>query len=198
MRLSGQPPKPDSAFRNGFSGLRKAWHKCQVYDYPFPSKQHLREHTSPPPDSRPYKDMMNAKSTSTTSYNGTRDLYKYTDCMVSNYSFISSFYSGRKLNGAWDNGKTWNREHTWLNSKISGNGENDIMMLRPTSVKENSDRGNKAYGEGSSCYDPNVEASPNGFNVRGDCARIILYVYVRWGTFSSPVATAEFSKFLPY
>ncbi|XP_044783995.1 zinc finger protein 438 isoform X2 [Bubalus bubalis] len=50
----GQPPKPDSAFRNGFSGLRKAWHKCQVYDYPFPSKQHLREHTSPPPDSRPY------------------------------------------------------------------------------------------------------------------------------------------------
>lgn len=127
------------------------------------------------------KDMMNAKSTSTTSYNGTRDLYKYTDCMVSNYSYISSFYSGRKLNGAWDSGKTWNREHTWPNSKISGNGENDIMMLRPTSVKENSDRANKAYGESGSCYDPNKEATPNGFNVRGDCARIILYVYVRWG-----------------
>ena len=140
--------------------------------------------TASTPSSDLYKalqSMLKSKQTSTTSYAGTRDLYKYTDCMVGNYSNISSFYSGRKLKGAWDSGSTWNREHTWPNSKISGNGENDIMMLRPTSVQENSDRGNKAYGEGSSCYDPNVEATPNGFNVRGDCARIILYVYVRWG-----------------
>ena len=140
--------------------------------------------TASTPSSALYKalqSMLKSKQTSTTSYQSTRDLYKYTDCMVSNYSYISSFYSGRKLNGAWDSGKTWNREHTWPNSKISGNGENDIMMLRPTSVQENSDRGNKAYGESAGCYDPNVEATPNGFNVHGDCARIILYVYVRWG-----------------
>ena len=51
---NGQPPKPDSAFRNGFSGLRKTWHRCHACDHPFPSKQHLREHTSAPPDNRPY------------------------------------------------------------------------------------------------------------------------------------------------
>ncbi|XP_055285827.1 zinc finger protein 438 isoform X4 [Moschus berezovskii] len=50
----GQPPKPDPAFRNGFSGLRKTWHRCHVCDHPFPSKEHLREHTSGPPDGRPF------------------------------------------------------------------------------------------------------------------------------------------------
>ena len=120
-----------------------------------------------------------SKQTSTTTYQGTRDLYKYTDCMVSNSANISSFYSGRKLNGAWDSGATWNREHTWPKSKASGSQNNDIMMLRPTASQENSTRGNKAYGESTGFYNPNGEA--NGlFDLRGDCARICLYCYVRW------------------
>ncbi|MCQ2419363.1 MAG: endonuclease, partial [Clostridia bacterium] len=127
------------------------------------------------------KNMMVAKKTSETSYNGTRELYKYTDCLKSDYAHISSFYSGKELNGAWDGGSTWNREHTWPNSKIDNNGENDIMMLRPTWVQENSHRGNKAYGESSSTYYfPNQEAGGK-YDLRGDCARIVLYVYTRWG-----------------
>ena len=114
-----------------------------------------------------------------TSYNETRDYYRLTDCMANNSNYISSFYSGRKLNGAWDSGTTWNREHTWPNSKCSGDMENDIMMLRPTSVQENSDRGNKAYGESSGYYNPNTEADGR-FDLRGDCARICLYCYVRY------------------
>ena len=121
------------------------------------------------------QNMMKSKHDYETSYKGTRDLYCYTDCLRNDIAHISSFYSGKQLNGAWDNGKTWNREHTWPNSKgLSGNDENDIMMLRPTSVSENSDRGNIAYGESSKYYDPGVA-------VRGDCARIVLYVYTRWG-----------------
>ena len=124
------------------------------------------------------KNMMIAKHKTQTTYQGTRDLYKYTDCVSNNYSQISSFYSGITLSGTWDSGKTWNREHTWPNSKgLGGNDENDIMMLRPTSVKENSSRGNTAYGQSGSYYDP-------GESVRGDCARIVLYVYVRWGNTS--------------
>lgn len=127
------------------------------------------------------KNMMVAKKTSETSYNGTRDLYKYTDCLKSDYAHISSFYSGKQLDGEWDGGSTWNREHTWPNSKIDNNGENDIAMLRPTWVQENSGRGNKAYGESSSTYYfPNQEAGGK-YDLRGDCARIILYVYTRWG-----------------
>ena len=134
---------------------------------------------------------LTGKQTYETNYQGTRDLYKYTDCMVSNSANISSFYSGIKLNGAWDSGATWNREHTWPNSKISGNGENDIMMLRPTSVSENSSRGNKAYGVSAGFYNPNSEAGSSGFDLRGDCARICLYVYVRWSENASQMWGAD-------
>lgn len=125
------------------------------------------------------KSFMTSKQSYQTSYNATRDLFKYTDCLLGNTSKISSFYSGTLVSGTWDGGSTWNREHVWPNSKgdASGNGENDIMMLRPTSVSENSGRGNKAYGESSSFYNP----TKHGSDVRGDCARIVLFVYTRWG-----------------
>ncbi len=121
------------------------------------------------------QDMMKSNHDHETSYGETRYLYKYTDCVSNDISTISSFYSGTLVSGTWDSGKTWNREHTWPNSKgLDGNDENDIMMLRPTSVQENSARGNTAYGESSAYYDP-------GESLRGDCARIVLYVYTRWG-----------------
>lgn len=123
--------------------------------------------------------LVTSKQTYETSYDATRNLYCYTDCVKSNYSQISSFYSGKTLSGKWDSGNTWNREHTWPKSKDNNtNGRNDIMMLRPTSVSENSSRGNAAYGSGSGYYDP-------GVSTRGDVARIVLYVYVRWGNNTS-------------
>ena len=129
--------------------------------------------------------MLAAKQSYTTSYNATRDLFCYTDCEESNTSKISSYYSGTEVSSTWDGGKTWNREHTWPNSKgLNGNDENDIMMLRPTSVSENSSRGNKAYGEGSSYYDPNEESS-SALNLHGDVARLMLQHLMRWGNTSS-------------
>ncbi|MBQ7913542.1 MAG: endonuclease [Clostridia bacterium] len=131
------------------------------------------------------KTLMKDNHKKETSYSATRDLYKYTDCVNSNSNKISSFYSGKELSGTWDSGKTWNREHTWPNSKgLGGNDENDIMMLRPTWVQENSSRGNTAYGQSSGYYDPNGEGDGK-VNLRGDCARIVLYVYVRWGNTNS-------------
>ena len=130
------------------------------------------------------KTLMKNAHKKETSYGGTRDLYKYTDCVNSNFNKISSFYSGKELNGKWDSGSTWNREHTWPNSKgLGGNDENDIMMLRPTWVSENSSRGNTAYGQNGSYYDPDREGGGK-VHLRGDCARIVLYVYVRWGNTS--------------
>ena len=127
------------------------------------------------------QSLMKSKHSHQTSYSETKNQYRYTDCEKNDYAHISSFYSAKQLNGAWDGAATWNREHTWPNSKgLGGNDENDIMMLRPTWVQENSSRGNTAYGESGSYYDPNGE----GQNVRGDCARICLYVYVRWGNTS--------------
>ncbi|MBR3909437.1 MAG: endonuclease, partial [Clostridia bacterium] len=116
------------------------------------------------------------------SYDATRSLFRYTDCIKNNSAQISSFYSGNMFNGTWDSGATWNREHVWPNSKgdLAGNGENDIMMLRPTLKDENGSRSNKAYGTTSAYYDPNAE-SGGKYDLRGDVSRIILYQYTRWG-----------------
>ena len=76
------------------------------------------------------QSMMKAEHSHQTAYQETRYQYCYTDCLLSDKSHISSFYSGKELSGTWDGGATWNREHTWPNSKgLGGNDENDIMML---------------------------------------------------------------------
>ncbi len=141
--------------------------------------------TSNAPNSALYKALQNfmkSEHSHQTSYGETRDLYQYTDCQNGGGK-ISSFYSGTQIGPAWGEGN-WNREHTWPNSKgLGGNDENDIMMLRPTSTSENSSRGNTAYGESSGYYHPNSE-SGGKYDLRGDVARIFLYVYVRWGNTS--------------
>ena len=134
------------------------------------------------PSSALYKQLqalMQSKHSKQTSYAATRDLYQYTDCEAGGGK-ISSFYSGVAIGPAWGQGN-WNREHTWPNSKgLEGNDENDIMMLRPTATSENSSRGNTAYGQSTGYYHPNSE-SGGKYDLRGDVARICLYVYVRWG-----------------
>ena len=131
---------------------------------------------------RELKELMTSNHSYITSYAATRDLYQYTDCQNGGGK-ISSFYSGTAIGPAWGEG-SWNREHTWPNSKgLGGNDENDLMMLRPTSTSENSSRGNTAYGQSSGYYNPNKE-SGGKYDLRGDVARIFLYVYVRWGNTS--------------
>ena len=131
-------------------------------------------------------NLMDSAHTYTTSYDATRDMYQYTDCQNNGAvsAKISAFYSGEEVGPAWDSGSTWNREHVWPNSKGSADGsesnkinETDIMMLRPETSSNNSSRGNKAFGESDDYYDPNL----GSYDVRGDVARILLYVYVRWG-----------------
>ncbi len=133
------------------------------------------------PSSALYKKLHNLMESNhdyKTSYDATKDLFKYTDCENSGGK-ISSFYSGTPIGPSWNGG--WNREHTWPNSKgdAAGSGENDLMMLRPTSTSENSSRGNKAYGQSGGYYHPNSESNGQ-YDLRGDVARIVLYVYVRW------------------
>ena len=76
-----------------------------------------------------------------------------------------------------------NREHTWPNSRGTGTeGPGaDPFIIRPTLESENTDRGNKFYGTGSSEWDP----ASCGFEAsRGESARVILYaatMYYREG-----------------
>ena len=124
------------------------------------------------------QDLMESNHSYKTSYDATKNLFQYTDCQNGGGK-ISSFYSGNAIGPSWNGG--WNREHTWPDSKGNKSSDsNDIMMLRPTSTSENGARGNKAYGQSSGYYNPNAESN-NAYDLRGDVARIFLYVYVRWG-----------------
>jgi len=123
-------------------------------------------------------NMLVAKQKSTTSYDATKSLYQYTDCEEGGGA-ISSYYSAVSIGPSWNG--SWNREHTWPNSKgLDSSDENDIMMLRPTAISENSSRGNTAYGENGSYYNPNS----NGQKLHGDVARLMLQHLMRWGNTS--------------
>lgn len=120
----------------------------------------------------------------TNSYDANKSLAKFTDCQQNgnwNSGKISSFYSGTGIGPGWDSDE-WNREHSWPNSK-GGSACENIFMIRPTAISENSSRGNTAYGSGSGYYDPNSEGAPS--NLRGDVARLVLGVWVRYGSNST-------------
>ncbi len=127
------------------------------------------------------QSMMQTEHSHIISYDATRPLYAYTDCVSNDSSQIVCFYTGSIETSTWNSGDIWNREHVWPRSKCVNQSKKqdsaDLMMLRPELMQANSSRGNKAYGESSSFFDP-------GESVRGDCARIILYGYTRWGNTS--------------
>ena len=88
---------------------------------------------------------------------------------------IISFYSGNKT-------ATYNREHVWPNTHGGDLVEDDIHMVRPTIVEENSARGHSFYVQGMKStsnggWDPAMESFGDE-TYRGDAARIIFYCMV--------------------
>ena len=124
-------------------------------------------------------------------YDKLRDYYKNVDRDLNTSGNIIGYYNGQSFIGVWDSGKTWNREHTWPQSKGADDGidmGHDMQSVRPASTSVNSSRGNTAYGESGSYYDPNEIAISNGNykttnlgTYRGDAARVIMYDYLMYG-----------------
>lgn len=124
-------------------------------------------------------------------YGTLRYSYKDVDKDLNNSGNIIGYYDGQSMNGTWDQGVTYNREHTWPQSKGAESTTPmgyDMQSVRPASVAINSDRGSTAYGESSKFYDPDVipinnptYETKNLGSYRGDCARVVLYDYVVYG-----------------
>lgn len=128
-------------------------------------------------------------------YGKLRDSYVNVDRDLNTSGNIIGYYNGQSFKGVWDSGKTWNREHTWPQSKGANKNismGHDMQSVRPTSTSVNSNRGNTAYGEGSNYYDPNdVKINNTNYKTinmgsyRGDAARVILYDYIVYGSVGS-------------
>ena len=114
-----------------------------------------------------------------TSYDDCVDYVEQTDGDPNNPGNIILFYSGESIDSTWDSGKTWNREHVWPKSlgwfEESGAGS-DLHHIRPCDSDLNSRRSSIKFGESSNYFDP----ADHGANYRGDVARIIFYLMVRY------------------
>ncbi len=142
----------------------------------------------------------------TVGYNGLRTYMKYTDAYQGSSSKLMLFYSSGTTTSSWDSGKTWNREHMWPDS-LGGNAvEGDLAAMRPADPTANSTRNNNKYGEVASGYTTAKTSAANGSkvagyyksgefepldNVKGDCARVVLYDYVLSSSMSSVTVVFE-------
>lgn len=140
--------------------------------------------------------LMRSTHTYTSSYNDCHYKADRTDCENEDKS-VSLIYTAYSATMSQWNG--WNREHVWPQSLGGGNttgGGADLHHIRPSDAVVNSTRGNKKYGNtngGTAKYGSNPASGYLGgyYNstyfepvdsVKGDVARICLYVYVRWNS----------------
>ena len=140
------------------------------------------------------RTLMTSTHKRTTSYADCKNYANSTDCennsgkLVTLYTSYTTYYGG-----------SINREHVWPKSlggyDTSGPGA-DLHHIRPTESQPNTDRGNLRYGEvtGGKNSTGNASGLPAGTygsyfepldNVKGDVARICLYMYVRYGGMSN-------------
>ncbi len=140
-----------------------------------------------------------SKQTYTASYDDCKDpsIVKKTDGNASGTKIVL-FWSDIEVATTWDGGTTWNREHVWPQSqgwfKTSGAGS-DLHHIRPSDPSVNSSHNNNPYGVVSTndyCHTSTTNGSVTidakckggvfepGDDKKGDTARIIFYLLVRY------------------
>jgi len=127
------------------------------------------------------------------------DILKQTDKDTLNPANVILIYSNRSVNAAqeYNSGNGWTREHVWAKSRgnfgTSNGAGTDVHHLRPCDNGVNSTRNNRNFDECITC----IDVIDNGFNtgskrdanlwtfeppdnVKGDVARMVFYMAVRY------------------
>lgn len=113
-------------------------------------------------------------------YGEARYILDESDVDPNNPNNLILVYLGTSVNGAWDSGSTWNREHVWPQSLLGVSASNgtvnsasDLYNLMPSDPGLNSSRGNNPYSEMGLGFEPRDE-------VKGDVARALFYMMVMY------------------
>ena len=146
------------------------------------------------------KTLMTSTHSKTTSYSDCKNYSDNTDCENEDGRVVLFYTSYSATMSDWISGSTgWNREHVWPQSLGGGDtsgGGADLHHIRPDDNKTNGTRSSYPFGEvngGSPVKGSSTVGSLTGGyvgggymephdNVKGDVARICLYVLVRWGS----------------
>ncbi|KUM69380.1 endonuclease [Streptomyces sp. ISL-22] len=126
------------------------------------------------------------------SYSAVWNALKVTDQDPNNSNNVKLLYSGISRSKSLNGGNTgnWNREHVWAQSHgefgTSTGPGTDLHHLRPEDVQVNAIRGNLDFDNGGSSFTNSGGSlvDSNSFEprdaVKGDVARMILYMAVRY------------------
>lgn len=132
---------------------------------------------------------------------------------------LIDFYTQQNISMTWDGTRqgTWNREHVWCKSLSNGLWKNgnvgagsDLHHIRPSEYQLNATRGNLKFGEfadsdraivayfidadGTRKYQGGLYTGSKFEpldEVKGDVARIVMYVYAHYNTFANVHGTTN-------
>ncbi len=110
---------------------------------------------------------------------------------------IILIYNGASVLNNWDAGATWNKEHQWPRSRginTTGPDNTDMINLRPCNPSINGSRSNLPFGIGGGFWDPDLNAFASD---RGDCARAMFYMAVRYDGSDFNTEDLELTNGLP-
>lgn len=119
------------------------------------------------------------------SYDAARDILQISDQDPKNPNNIILVYNRASVRSTWDSGTTWNREHVWPQSKLSGASASDLHNLKPANNSINSSRSNHPFRDSTNSSYGHVSGGwfP-GDNDKGDIARILFYMITRYSQLS--------------
>lgn len=160
-------------------------------------------------------DLITKTHTTYTSYNDCKNPEKVmqTDAGTASRT-VMDFYTQENMSSTWGSGKTgtWNREHVWCQSLSNGlwgesGGGSDMHHIRPTETALNGTRSSHKYGYangGTVAYFKDTNGSNKYVGgwvgggtfepldkVKGDVARIVMYVYTHYNTAANVYGTTN-------
>lgn len=133
-----------------------------------------------------------------TKYENTSNYFVYIDADPMKSGNILLVYNRASVNGEWDGGNTWNKEHVWPQSKLGNAHKGDLHNLRAANRKINEDRGNLPYVDGKgTCGKINGAWFP-GEEDKGDIARIVFYMNTRWNLSITKSTIGDLNTFIEW
>lgn len=132
------------------------------------------------------------------SYESAKTMLQYTDEHPTQKGYLYGSFDGDLIPAKWDQGASWNREHVWACAHMKLNGDarpnestkshaTDLHNLRVACQLSNGKHGDLYYDESTNAnaFYPNIISGLVGYHAysgdfRGDTARILFYMYVRY------------------